>query len=435
MHARLQNLGIAACRLVWHYPYFAIAAPLVIVFSIAFCRRDDSEWEYVYVVAANHLRQGVDIYTDGNSYPPFAAFSALPASFLPPALVRLSWLLVNLGCFGALVLGAWRLAGGPRLQGARRGPRAEHVAAVLGFLCGVGYLQNSLAHQQNDVILGALLVAGCLALSRSHSLRAATCFGLAAALKCTGLLWLPYLLWRGRPVAAAWLLVVAVGVNLLPDLVSSPPSGQLWLTEYATRYLVPITAADHVAGTWGSDVMYNQSLAGAGQRWLVADRQNPVRPEVLRAAVVGVEAALLLATLAVCRRPFRKLERRVTAGVDPEVVEYAVVLLLMLLSSPMSSKAHFGVLIVPGFLLARAAITSGSPFLWVCLLGSTALALLSNKDPLGEDLYTLTLWYGTATWQALILLLGCLTVVWRLRTSETVNTKSADNGQVPRQAA
>ncbi len=435
MHARCHVLLRKTWRCAGRYPYFAVALPVVLALSISFCRREDSEWECVYVVAANHLRDGADLYTDGNSYPPFAAFAALPASFLSPPFVRLSWLGVNLLCMAVMVRGAWHLAGGGRLQGSGRAPVGEHLAAVLGFLCGVCYLQNALAHQQTDVVIGAMLVAGCLALNGSRSLTAATCFGFAAALKCTALLWIPYLVWRGRPLAALWVLVVAIGVNLLPNLISAPPSGQLWLEEYANRFLVPITASDHVVGTWGSDIMYNQSVAGTAQRWFVADRAAPLDPKALRAVVLAIEAALVLATLAVCRLPFRKSPVPSASGINREAVEYGVVLILMLLLSPMSSKAHFGVLIVPGFLLTRAALLTRSRCLWGCTIGAALLALVSNKDLLGEALYTLALWYGTVTWQTSLLLVGSLAVVWRLGTAGNAPTPSIGHEGTNRQAA
>jgi hypothetical protein len=83
----------------------------------------------------------------------------------------------------------------------------------------------------------------------------------------------------------------------------------------------------------------------------------------------------------------------------------------MLLLSPMSSKAHFGTLLVPGFCLARVAMTSRSRALGAIVLGSVFLAVVSNKDPLGERLYTLSLWYGVVTWQTMLLLTGCLIAV------------------------
>jgi hypothetical protein len=233
----------------------------------------------------------------------------------------------------------------------------------------------------------------------------------------------PYFLWRGRPWAAAWLLCVAVGVNLLPDLVRPAPYGRPWAAEYAARCLRPLTAPGHYVGSWGSDPVYNQSLAGAGQRWALttwswdaddcrlAPRPRPVSPGVLRAAVYGSQLALLLGVLWACGRPLRRITD------DPsgrrQALECSVVLLLMLLLSPMSSKAHFGTLVVPGFCLARAAATSRSRLLGALVLAAVLLGLVSNKDPLGERLYTLSLWYSVVTWQTLVLLVGCLLALRR----------------------
>jgi hypothetical protein len=155
----------------------------------------------------------------------------------------------------------------------------------------------------------------------------------------------------------------------------------------------------------------------------------------LRAAVVGVEAVLIAATLGVCGAPFQKLRDPLKHDLERESIEYAVVLMLMLLLSPMSSKAHFGVLLLPGFLLARAAIASGSRWLWGCVLVSVALASASHKDLLGEQGYTFTLWYGTTTWETLLLLVGCLTVVWRAPRAQGAGRLRAVAACLPSRAA
>lgn len=80
----------------------------------------------------------------------------------------------------------------------------------------------------------------------------------------------------------------------------------------------------------------------------------------------------------------------------------------MLLLSPMSSKAHFGVLVIPAFCLGRAALRLRSATLWTALALAVLLGFTSIKDPLGERLYTLALWCGATTWQTLALLAGCL---------------------------
>ena len=238
MTARALSFASLVGRWLAAHPYTSIGVVVLAALSVSFLHREDSEWEYVYVEAAQQLRHGLDIYRPdiGNSYPPFATLAALPFTYLSPHWQRCLWLGVNLGCLVFMLRGAWRLAGGGALQGAAGAARGEHLAALVGGLCGIFYLQNCLAHQQTDVVLGALLIGGCLALSRERSLWAATCFGLAAAVKCTPLLWAPYLLWRRRPVAAVWLVAVAVGVNLLPDLVQSPATGHGWLAEYVNRY-------------------------------------------------------------------------------------------------------------------------------------------------------------------------------------------------------
>ncbi len=407
------------------HPYTAAAVAAVAVLAVPFCLRRDSEWEQVYVRAAQHLRDGADIYApqDGYLYPPFTAWAAVPFTALPAPAVRGAWLLLNVLCAAVLVRGAWRLAGGPRLEGTAA-PRGEHLAAVLGALCGLPYVHNCLAHQQTDLVIGALLVGGCLLLGRSRALAAATCFGLAAAMKCTALLWAPVLVWRRRPAAAACLLAVALGVNLLPDLYRPSPAGRPWLAEYGLRFLRPMTQAGHYVGTWGSDVVYNQSLSGAGLRWLattwnwgpadctVEARPPLASPLVLRGAVHALELALLLAAAWACGRPFRRLDASGPDG-PRHGLECGAVLLLMLLLSPMSSKAHFGTLLVPGFCLARAALAPGRRAERALLAVAVALSLLSSKGPLGERLYTLSLWYGALTWQSLALLAGCLVALRR----------------------
>lgn len=430
------------------HPYTIAGIVVAVILGVPFLTRTQSEWEGVYVAAAYNLRNGLDIYEPklANAYPPFATLAALPFTWLSPVARTWVWLAVNLGCLVFLLRGAWHLTGGARLEGPARAPFREHIAAILGGLCGAFYMQNALAHHQTDIVLGAVLIGGCLALARKRVFVGATCFGLAAAVKCTPLLWAPYLIWRRRPGAAAWLVAVALGVNLLPNLVQRPAADTLWVTEYVNRYLKPISASDSYLGTWPSDLVYNQSLAGAGQRWLVTTwewtptdclvmrRQHPLAPQIVNAVILGIEMALVLLTLAICRRPFQRLVNAENYPLPRDVLEYSVVFLLMLLFSPMSSKAHFGILVLPGFCLARAAVSKKHPWLWPLLVASVMLALVFNKGPLGEGAYTLTLWLGCVTWQTLLLLAGCLGLLAFDRTVATAQDAPADS-ETPRLAA
>jgi hypothetical protein len=189
--------------------------------------------------------------------------------------------------------------------------------------------------------------------------------------------------------------------------------------EYSHRYLTPMTRSENYVGTWGSDLVYNQALAGLGQRvlawtwtWLPDDctlqqRANPASPALVRGCVLGVGLLLLLGAVWACGRPFRRLPPDGPEQIGEQALEAGMVLALMLVLSPMSSKAHFGTLLLPAFCLARATIGSRDPLRWALLVAVVVLGPLGSKGLLGNRLYTLTLFYGATTIQTVLLGAGC----------------------------
>jgi len=404
------------------HPYTILGVIVLIGLAFPFLLRQHSEWENVYLQAASNLLAGKDIYAVGSGYlyPPFGAWLAIPFTFLPQPVSRMVWFLINMTCLFFMCRWAWLLSGGKSLEGATARDKKEHFIFFLGLASGIRYAFNALSHQQTDVVIGALLMGGCLVLQRKGSLRAGTCFGLAAAFKATPLLWSPYLLWRGWWGAALGLVCVALGANLLPNLVSAPGHGGLWLTEWVSRYLLPMSASNHYPGIWGSAAIFNQSLAGAGYRWFVIDwrwtetglevieKSNALSPTTLKWLVYGSEALLLLgASLLLRRHGSDKSEAQEWIAPVRDSLEYSVILLLMLLLSPMSGKAHFGTMILPGFCLARLAVRTKDATLWALLLISILTGILSNEFLWGERVSSLALWYGSVTWSAFFLMLGC----------------------------
>jgi hypothetical protein len=429
-----RNAGTVA-RWLRRHPWTLTAAVLFAAAAFPFCFRQDSEWESVYVSAARLLRQGGDIYRPENGYlyPPFMTILALPFSWLPSLSLRGAWFLLNAFCILVMVRCAWKVAGGPRLEGTPA-PAGEHLAAVLGILCGIVYIQNCLAHQQTDLVIGALLMGGCLLLKQSRVFAAASCFGTAAAFKCTPLLWAPYLLWRRRVGAATWVVVLAAALNFLPDLVHRATPARSWVAAYAQRFLAPLTSPHHYIGTWGSDPIYNQSLSGGVHRWFLTElawsdsnctiepRTQPSSPAALRSLAYGAVLLLVLLTLVAAGRPGR------VEGAPAEQrlpLECSAVLLLMLLLSPMSSLAHFGTLILPAFCLARAAMGSRRGISWIAPGTAGLLAVTASKDLLGERLYTVLLWSGSVTCETVVLLGGCLTLLYASPQATTAGAKAS----------
>jgi hypothetical protein len=300
---------------------------------------------------------------------------------------------------------------------------------ALGLLAGIYYVLDTLSNQQTDLVLAALLVGGCLLLVRGRDVWAGVSFGVAAGMKCTPLLWAPYLAWRRRWWAAGMVIVVAVGINLLPDLTHPPPEGKSRLSQWVAVYLRPLAGADRDPGVWGSAINFNHSVAGVCNRWLTYERVPQggdlvpaPRPDRISAVVLKVivySACLLFALAAILAA-----QRRTGVSAPPvgrtllsgEAGEFGLVLILMLLLSPMSSKPHFCTLLLPGFFLARAAVERRD-LLPRCLLAAAIVAgLLSNKDLVSRLVYDATVWYGSVFWNAVLLFAGCVAVL--LRRSE-----------------
>lgn len=384
-----------------------------------FIGRGPAEWDTVFVASARHLVAGDDFYDlpIGFAYPPFQSLFALPVVGLPRAAQRAAWFAVNAVCLVWLLRAAWRLAGGGPLRFNR--DHREHFACWLGLGAGMFFALNSLSHQQTDVVLAALVVGGIDRFARGRWVRGAALVGLAAAMKCTPLLFAPYLVVRGRWAAAGCLVAVALGASLAPDLVARPKTDGTWLGRWYACYIAPMARPDYPPGMWASHIVYNQSVVGMANRWTRTTWEPAGATAVVRevpptadlaalrrwvlAAAVGCGAVALAGIVTAWRRGGVEF-----AGTSVVVWESGTVIAGMLLFSPMSSPAHFGLLVLPGFALARAAVVGRCWWAWppvaVALLGGLSI----NKDLWGDKLYTLGLWYGAATWATAATLFGCV---------------------------
>jgi hypothetical protein len=407
---------------VARHPYTSVA--VAYLFSQAFpaILRHNTEWHDVYVAAAHNLLAGRDFLqaAGGYVYPPFFAALTIPFTLLPQSLSQLSWYLISSACLVHSIKGAWRLSGGGPLQGVEgSGQAREHLIFVLGLFCAVRFLFNALSHLQTDLLIAALVIAGCLAVKSNRTGLAATQIGLAAAIKCTPLLFAPYLVWRGKWLAAVWLVVAAVGLNLLPDLVRPSPSGELWLKEWYTRYLLPLEHKDYVPGVWHTDILNNQSLAGAVNRFFttrvkstakgveIVSKESALTPQGLKTLTGLLYAAIAAPCLyALWRRRRAGNPRRHPP--DADALEFSMVLLLMLLLSPNSSRAHFGVMLLPAFCVARIAVAEKNRFARMVTVLATLATLICYNIPGLNSLHAVTLWAGAVTLAAVLLLAGCV---------------------------
>jgi hypothetical protein len=136
----------------------------------------------------------------------------------------------------------------------------------------------------------------------------------------------------------------------------------------------------------------------------------------IRLLTYGLSGALLLITAFSFGLPAKN---RVVARLAPGAtvpwselqtgIEVSALACLMLLLSPMSSKAHYVVLVLPCLLLARALVEGRCD--WRCwVLPLAVFGPLTAKGITGKGLGDLMLAWGFPTWFALVL----LAAMWRL---------------------
>ena len=417
-------------------PYALLACVLVLAIAPRFIFAKQSEWQQVYVDTSRQLRDGQSIYGPGQPYvyPPFMAAAGTPFSFLAEQWSRALWLIINAVALLICVQSAWRLGGGGRRLPGWDSPRSEHAIVWLGLACGGYYLIDALSHQQTDLVIAALLLRGCLAIREDQSLFGGFLLGIAAACKCTPLLFAPYLVWRGRWLACVTMLATAVIANLIPNLIHEASDGGLWLAQWWKAYIAPQLRGDLPPGVWASEVIYNQSLSGALNRWtqtnwnweavgiVVSPSSAALTAAELKQLVRAVQLGLVLAAASVfLHRPFRPIAEPTCEGTEIRyAVECSLILILMLLLSPMSSKPHFCTLLLPGFFLARTLVGAKKQKLPGTLIAAAIVCgLLANKDLVKARIYTLVLWYGLVTISAVLLGVGCGLALFQKRRAQT----------------
>jgi hypothetical protein len=401
-------------------PYTLAALVFFAVLIAPFCLRKRSDWDEVYIAAAERLTRGDDVLQGGFVYPPINAWLPLPFVSLPKVPRRLLWFAVNAAALVVLVRIAWDLSGGGRLQGEPHVSGREHLICILGLLCGGCYVLDALTNQQTDILLAALVLAGCRLLCTRRDMAAGVTFGLAAAIKCTPLLWAPYLLWRRRWRAALLVPLVAVGMNLVPDWTHPNGRPGSRLVDWGRRLLAPMAERERDIGIWACGLSSNHSTAGVCYRLLAwqptwQNRQftaapRPGRPSPTQLKMVAYSVMLVFVSIFLTCSIFGA--RRARAALtdrqpSPIAFEYGLVLILMLVLSPQTSKPHFCTLLFPGFCLARAALTWRSRLQGAFLLAAMVSGLASNKDLVGGYFYDWAVWYGNISASAIWLFAGC----------------------------
>ncbi len=376
----------------------------------------------VFYGAGRLAFKNTNIYTnptspEGRYYicPPFFAIVCAPLAALGWKAFFIFWFLASFAGLTATALLCIKIA---RPKAAKF--ELITLAGLALLLCARPAISDFLNGQVNSFIF--LFIAGSLYLFvRKQDAASGIIMALAASIKLTALIFLPYFIFKGAYKSAAGMaLGLIFTLFLLPMVAFGPSRTSNLYSSFYSKMVGPfasVTDAPEVYAAAG------QSLRAAAGRYLTdtnaahhADFEVKVNlvdlsEDALWKIVLAGCLALTIASALFARANPADASRR-----DLIALELGVVLLLMLMVSPMSRKAHFVALLLPfaagvNYLLLHR----GDPHrkrmfncMLVAVLAAFAIFNLTSRDIVGKtvSVYLLALsvfFFATlALWLAFI---------------------------------
>lgn len=376
-----------------------------------FLGKDTSELP-VYTTGAARMWAGEEIYRRDDfkpfTYPPFFALPFVPLAWLPEPAQRGVWFALNVLLLAYVLRTLHRAV--------REAAPGRALAPFWGLVLALSFrhITAVFENQSHDLVILACVTAAADALRRGREPLGGAAAGLGAACKATPLLFaVPFLAtlrWR----AGLALLAVFAAATLLPDLVLPRADGRSWGMAWYTTFVRSqgVGQAAQGEGAWSAHSYLNQSLSGTLHRLTTRGVDDPARfardvavvtlDERTRGAVIL--AARLLVALLLGWVAFAA--RRIRHGFALVGVAGATACGMVLLS-PMSSKSHFCVLLVPVVHAVATWLFVRRDLLLGILLGVVfALGSLTVKGLVGRELGNAILAHGSVTWVAVCALLA-----------------------------
>jgi hypothetical protein len=321
------------------------------------------------------LRQCAELF----SYPPVFAFLMTPFAPMPMGARVAVWYVISIaasvGCFAISEKLVMRLLPG------RWSERELAWLRVVTILLSVKFVLAVLEYQAYDTLAFLILLAGLWAVFVKRQWSGGALLALAAAIKATPLVFLPYLIVKRRFTAAALFSVVFLGLWFLPDAYAAlrgmrPHYLQEWLSQIAGPALADQKSNASFWPGWMGVNILNHSFRGTAGRLLVGTSAADHATLILYSFCAFYVAAIGLLLL------------RSSRSDDFIAVDSSILLIAMLMLSPMTSRYHYIVLVLPYMMVTGLAIRDASlrtPAI-VTLLASFVLGTATSNDIAGHRL-------------------------------------------------
>jgi hypothetical protein len=292
------------------------------------------------------------------------------------------------------------------LAGGQTGARNVWLYLVPNLLVIV-YIWSSYHLGQPNLVLLVLMLGAFVALQTNREIVAGGLIALAAGIKAFPVLAIVYLLYRRYSTAAASLVVTLV---LLVLILPAPFRGferawrdvEKWSAGMLKYSEVTVGQRPMRSYTWK-----NQSLVGVSNRLLrhvdadaASAPHTPVyvnfadlKFPVVNAIIISV--ALALGILFIAAMPQRRM--RTT---ESDAIEFALLLLLMLIVTPLSFGYFYSWLMLPFAVITQRAFVERMPSILWCCVPALALLAVGLIFPRGPQLY------GNTCFATLLLFVG-----------------------------
>jgi hypothetical protein len=341
------------------------------------------------------------------AYPPLFALLSTVLLAMPPWLRDVFWYLTLVGTMFASMRLCEVLA--LRLFPGQWTEKQLAWLRVLSFVLPLKFVLAVFENQAYDSISFVFIPLGLLLLGKGHWMRGAASLAVAASLKVTPLIFLPYLLFKRRFAGAAVFATIVVVLSALPDILIPPHVGThigVWLREmlfgpFASnplRFALPF---------WVTDSPMNQSFHAAVAR-MIDELGEPKLFEMTYRGIVLIYVACVGAIMLKSVRDDRLI-----------AVDGALLVISGLLMSPVSSQSHFVGLMLPYALLAAAFIRDASRRLFYFVTGRKLCAGNGDVERWRWPGFTgCALKHNLSVWGTLLLVVPLGVSIWSVRASE-----------------
>jgi len=377
---------------------------------------------------AETLKQGQTVYGDeGGRYPnlPFMLMILIPFYALGPVGGSIAWLLVK---YLLIIFIFWATIHVAQ----NNGPPLPYWALFLILFLSARVFVSDLTHGNVNIVIGALVVCALLCSFQRQDFLSGMSIGLAAVLKVTPALFIPYFVYKKKWTSVGGAIAgVVLFCWFIPGLVLGFELNHQLISEWYQQMIQPFISGAPV-GYMQTQHM-NQSLTGIFYRFFtdsvaiaqdIQDGTPLARINFLALDQHTVSVLVKLASIGIvfmlaylCRTPGNKPKHIGNLG------EFAVVFLAMLFLSERSWKHHYILLILSHSFLLYYLIAQ-KPYGWrkwvplLSLIGAMLLHTFTSSMFFGNHGSDLLEAYGVFVFGAFLLFIACGTVLIALRVDD-----------------